>query len=170
MKNCKIIEGKSPEIADRWFKAIIETYPQMAAKFFSAKDAPFSNPVGSAIAESARQICNWLTDDKPLSNIEKSLEELIKIRAVQDFTASEAVSFILKLKTIILELQQNKNDNSITYGELSEIFEKIDGLMLFAFDLFMRSREKIYEIKANEIKNQTYMLIERINKKYENND
>ena len=42
-----------------------------------------------------------------------------------------------------------------------EIYSALDELILSAFDIFMRCREKIYEIRSNEIKRRSYKLWER---------
>ena len=42
--------------------------------------------------------------------------------------------------------------------------ERIDTMVLIAFDLYMNCREKIYEIRAMEARNATHKLLERMNK------
>jgi hypothetical protein len=42
------------------------------------------------------------------------------------------------------------------------LFEsRIDELVLIAFNLYTQCREKIYELKANEMKNRTFRAFER---------
>jgi hypothetical protein len=45
--------------------------------------------------------------------------------------------------------------------DLLELESRIDKVGLLAFDIYMSCREKMYEIKANEAKNRTFMLLER---------
>ena len=52
----------------------------------------------------------------------------------------------------------NKGINDI---ETEKIYSALDDLILAAFDIFMRCREKIYEIRSNEIKRRSYKLWER---------
>ena len=39
-----------------------------------------------------------------------------------------------------------------TLKELTELYERIDRIALFAFDIYMRCREKIHEIQTKGIK------------------
>jgi hypothetical protein len=44
------------------------------------------------------------------------------------------------------------------------LFEsKIDDLALLSFDIYMKCREKIYELKSNEVRNMTFRLLQRAN-------
>jgi hypothetical protein len=45
--------------------------------------------------------------------------------------------------------------------QLSAFDSTIDDLALYAFDIYMKCREKIYELKANEAKNATFRLLQR---------
>ncbi|MEE8542029.1 MAG: hypothetical protein V3S66_10250, partial [Desulfobacterales bacterium] len=45
--------------------------------------------------------------------------------------------------------------------ELRSLETNIDRVGLMAFDIYMRCREKIYEIKANETKNSTFNAFKR---------
>ena len=38
---------------------------------------------------------------------------------------------------------------------------RIDDLALLAFDIYMKCREKLYDIRANEAKNQVSRLLQR---------
>ena len=41
--------------------------------------------------------------------------------------------------------------------------DEIDGLGLLAFDIFMQCREKLYDIKANEMRHMTFRLLQQAN-------
>jgi hypothetical protein len=45
--------------------------------------------------------------------------------------------------------------------ELLNLESRIDALALISFDIYMTCREKIYELKANEVKNMTFRLLQR---------
>ena len=48
-------------------------------------------------------------------------------------------------------------------AELQALDSRIDDLALVCFDHYMKSREMIYELKANEIKERAYTLLKRAN-------
>jgi hypothetical protein len=93
------------------------------------------------------------------------LEDIIKIRAVQEFSPSEALSFLFGLKKIIrkglLEIYQN---NQII-SEACIMDEKFDTLYALAFDIYNDCRVKIQEIKMAEIKCRSERAIDILNKK-----
>ena len=92
-----------------------------------------------------------------------SIDMLIKIRAVQDFSASEAVSFVFSLKKVIREELGEMIGEEGVQAEVLALESRIDDLALACFDNYMKSREKIYELKANEINERAYMLLKRAN-------
>ena len=87
------------------------------------------------------------------------LDSIVRMRAVQDFTASQAVAFIFLLKPIIrAELM---SEIARFPNELAALEARIDEAALLAFDLFMKCREQIYAIRANEAKRMTRFQRER---------
>jgi hypothetical protein len=45
--------------------------------------------------------------------------------------------------------------------EMTELEERIDGLALLGFDSYMQRREKLCELKVNEVKNRVSGLLRR---------
>ena len=80
---------------------------------------------------------------------------------MQDFSPSQAVSFVLMLKEVVRsELQKEIAEGN--FGEELHRFEsRIDEISLRAFDLYMKCKEKIFEIRVNESRNQVARLLER---------
>jgi hypothetical protein len=52
-------------------------------------------------------------------------------------------------------------------NELLHLESKIDKLALISFDIYMKCKEKIYELRANEFRNMTSKLVERANHIFE---
>jgi hypothetical protein len=71
---------------------------------------------------------------------------------------SEAVSFVLMLKTIFAEVIQTEN---IDTGRIFN--ERVDRLLLTTFDVFSRCREQVYDIRVKEIRNRSLKVMERLN-------
>jgi hypothetical protein len=89
------------------------------------------------------------------------LDGIVRIRAVQDFTAGQAVAFIFLLKRVIRE--ELKGEVRVQPGGdgLAAVEERIDEMALLAFDLFMKCRERIYEIRVNEAKRRLGLWLKR---------
>jgi hypothetical protein len=47
------------------------------------------------------------------------------------------------------------------YEDIMRLESEIDDLINVSFDIFVKCREKIYELKANEMKNWTYRALQR---------
>ncbi len=91
-----------------------------------------------------------LTGGFDLAKVTPVLDEIVHIRAVQDFRASEAVGFIFLLKPVVRKL--------FAGPALEALDRRIDELALAAFDLYMRCREKAAEIRVHEARRRVYLL------------
>jgi hypothetical protein len=157
----KILSDRKSAILSRWFDRTIETYPEETARFLKSKKNRFANPVGNILSQELESIMDGLFQGIDLSTIRPCLDNIIRIRAVQEISASQAVAFPFLLKGIIREeLKQEIQENRIG-KELLELESRIDELTLLAFDIFMQCREKIYDLKANEINNRTVRALKR---------
>ena len=164
-----ILKEKKPAILKRWFDVVMETYPAEAAGFLKGTKNRFTSPVGYTIHEAIDGLIDGVIGEVPLEEVTPLLDDIIKIRAVQDFTPSEAVAFIFHLKRIISEVLQNTSDAHSVIGAeaLSEFELKVDTLALISFDMYMESRERIYELKTNEARKMAFRLLQRENQLHE---
>jgi hypothetical protein len=67
------------------------------------------------------------------------------------------------MKKVIREEITQGFQGSLPYEEVFALEARIDALALSSFDLFMKCREKLYDIKANELRNMTFRLLQRVN-------
>ncbi len=155
------LRKKKASILKRWFQLILETYPADASGFLKKEKDRFANPVGHSISSGIEALYEELLGGRDPANISRVLDEIIRVRAVQDFSPSRAIGFIFYLKKCIREeLGDELRDDRIA-GEFLKLESRIDNLALLSFDIYMKCREKMYEIRANEVKNRTFMLLER---------
>ncbi|MGD1973851.1 MAG: RsbRD N-terminal domain-containing protein [Desulfobacterales bacterium] len=157
----KIIVRKKATVVKKWFDLTAQTYATDTAEFLKSKTDPFANPVGVSMLSSLDGLLDQLIHDMDPQRINSYLDPIIRIRAVQNFTPSQAVAFILYLKEALrMSLTKELRDiRNVT--EFSELESKIDRLSLMAFDIYMQCREKIYQLSANEMKNRTFRAFER---------
>ena len=157
----KIIAHKKAAIVKNWFDLTAQTYATDTAEFLKSKTDPFANPVGVSMLSSLDGMLDQLIHDMDPHIINSYLDPIIRIRAVQNFTPSQATSFILSLKKALrVSLAKELRDSRYT-GEFFEFESKIDQLSLMAFDIYMQCREKIYQIGANETRNRTFKAFQR---------
>ncbi len=129
----------------------MESYPGDSLFLKQEKDR-FANPVGYTISQEIETLYEGLLQGVASDKLITSLDNIIRIRAVQDFSPSQAVSFVFRLKQAIRdELDKEIHEGQIS-KELLKFESKIDELALLAFDIYMKCRENIYEIRVNKLK------------------
>ena len=159
----ELLLEKKPIILKRWFHLILKTYPADASQFLKKQKNQFSNPVGHTISHGIEDLFEELLQGMNPVKISPILDTIIRIRAVQDFSPSQAIDFIFLLKKVVREeLKKEIKENQLS-EELVMFDSMIDNLALLSFDIYMKCREKIYELKVNELKNMTYGLLKRAN-------
>ena len=159
----KLLSDKRSPIIKKWRDLLVGTYPVDTQRFFKKEKNRFSNPVGQTIAEDLEILYDELTAGHDTDKISSSLDNIVRIRAVQDFKPSQAVGFVLELKKLIRnELGIRARENEIQ-DEFEALEEKIENAALLAFDIYVKCRQKLYELRVNEAKNQVARLLERAN-------
>ena len=161
MRLNNLLAQRKTSLVKKWFAATIETYPSDTAKFLKSQKDPFANPVGRTIYQGLEALFEELLKETDHEAVLSVLDPIIRIRAIQNFSPSQAISFIFFLKNVIRNNMQKEDFQAQLFSELLLFESKIDELGLIAFNLYMNCREKIYEIKANEMKNRTFRAFER---------
>lgn len=149
-------------ILKRWFNLILETYPDDTAAIMRKDRNQFTNPVGSTISREIETLFKQLCEGIQIGGCQASLDSILKIRSVQDFSPSKAVGFIFLLKRAIGETLKNEICKESAMDEWMKFQSKIDELALFAFDIYMDCREKICEIRVNQAKTEKEMAFRMI--------
>ena len=153
MKLKQILEKNKDLFVKKWFQATIDTYPLQAAKILGKDSNRFDNPVGAVTHETIEDVFNLILEKFTGETLEKALDPIIRIRAVQAFSASEAVSFVFALKGI---------GEDILDSSMIREFEKIvDQIALASFNKFMKCKEEIFLLKATESKRRIHRAFER---------
>ena len=147
-------------IVQKWFDRIVKTYPANSQKFIKEQKDPFANPVGSTILRGIEGLYAELLGGMKTGKVTNYLDPIMRIQAVQVFSPSEALSFIPFLKGIIKEELKGEIQGTRVVEELSEFETRIDRLTLLAFDHYMNCREKIYEIRMQELRNRSVGVME----------
>jgi hypothetical protein len=146
-----ILEERKKDILDKWFQNVADTYPEKTTRFLRNKADRFANPVGHAVRQGLQGLLNGLLSGAGEDELAPHLDEIVRIRAVQEFSPSEAVQFIFSLKNIVGETCGAGGAQAFT-EEFAEFDSRIDGLALLAFDNYMSCRETLFEIKVKELR------------------
>ena len=152
-----LLKKNKAAILERWFHLILETYPANTAAMMRKDKNQFTNPVSSTLSREIdvlfKNLCEGSQDEK----CQSSLDSILKIRSVQDFSPSKAVGFIFLLKRAIGETLKNDICKESVMDEWLKFQSRIDDLALQAFDIYMDCREKICEIRINQAKTERDM-------------
>lgn len=165
MKIENLLAQSKSAILKRWFTSVVETYQPDTASFLKRQKDPFANPVGRTILRGLEDIFDALLQGADREALSPCLDPIIRIRAIQNFTPSQAISFVFSLKQVLRE-ELNKEIQDPSEGRqvehaLRQFDARIDQLGLVAFDIYMERREKLYEIKAKETRNTTFKAFAR---------
>ena len=156
----KILTEKKQNLVKKWFSVVIDTYPKDSVHFFKDNSDPFANPVGNTIKRSLDLLFDEVikkTLDFPAAS--EAMDPIIRIRAVQEFKPSKALSFILSIKQIIeKELSSTRKEKGVD-AYMSIIESNVNELMLMAFDIYMGCKQKIYSLRINESKQRVRQLL-----------
>jgi hypothetical protein len=158
-----LMSEKKDAIVKKWFDLIIDNYPSDASNFFKKQKNRFSNPVGHTISQGIDGLFDEILHGIDSEKLFPFLNDIIKIKAVQDFSPSKAISFVFFLKQAIREEMGSEIKKKQMSDELQLFEEQIDELALLSFDIYMKCRERIYEIKADEARRMMFRLLQKAN-------
>ncbi|OGR31395.1 MAG: hypothetical protein A2139_09075 [Desulfobacca sp. RBG_16_60_12] len=161
MKLTDLLTRKKSRIVDGWLRVIYESYAAETAIFLKKDKDRFDNPVGASISQGIKGLYDALLVEMDTDRVLAFLDEIIKIRAIQNFSPSQALAFIFLLKKVIREELAKELRAEDLSGELLELESRIDGLALLGFDVYTKRREKLCEVRVNEIKNRVSGLLRR---------
>ncbi len=154
MKLLKLLSERKARLTDRWLQRIFESYPPETAVFLKKEKNHFDNPMGYRISQGLTRIVETLVQEMDRDQVVAALDEVISIRALQNFSPSQALAFIFLLKNVIREeLALELKDGQFSI-ELRELESRIDGMALLGFEVYTQRREKLYEIRVTEVKNR----------------
>lgn len=156
-----ILQTKKSTIVKKWFELVVNSYPPDTASFLKGQSDQFSNPVGHTTQKGLEAVFDEVVSGMDRDAIVSFLDPIIRIRAVQDFTPSQAVGFILDLKNVIREKLKKELKSAPVQAGIADIDTNIDRLCLIGFDIFVTCREAIYQLKVSTERDKIYSAFSR---------
>jgi hypothetical protein len=152
---------KKAAILGCWLTQIYESYPPETAIFLRKEKDRFDNPVGYRISQGLEGLYHALLHDTDRDKVLTCLDEIIRIRALQNFAPSQALAFIFLLKNVVrTELAKEIREENLGAAML-ELESRIDGLALLGFDVYTKRREKLLDIRVDEAKRRISGLMRK---------
>jgi len=160
----ELLREKRDVMARSWIEGILATYPGNSAAIFAREKDQFANPVGHSLRVGCEGIFDAVLDGADIEDVQKQLREIIKIRAIQQFAPSQAVGFVLQLKEVFrAQLGRAAADPEFS-EELAALDARVDRIALVAFDTYVECRERVYELRINEVKRQVSWIVGKVNR------
>ena len=161
MKLLPLLSERKTSLTERWRQRLFESYPAVTAVFLKKEKDHFGNPVGQRLSQGLRGLVQAFLTEMDREQVLAGLDEILRIRAIQDFAPSQALAFIFLLKNVIREELAPELKGGQYSQELQELEARIDGLALLGFDVYTQRREQLHEVRVNEIRNRVSGLLRR---------
>ncbi len=191
----ELLRENGDAIVRRWLDDVLSTYSKDSSAAFKRRKDPFGNPVGHALrvatatifetllaetlsiaSESNASESNASESNASESNASESnatepakmhehLREVVKMRAVQQFSASEAVGFIFRLKQAVRTKLEAPGDDSRFPAELVRFDQQVDRIAMEAFDVYVECREQLSELRINEVKRRVAWVVNKMDQR-----
>ncbi len=156
-----ILEREHSLIVSKWLECILATYPEDSAKFLKNQKDQFANPVGTTLSKELDSVFRELVEMGAAKGVREFLDRIIRIRAVQDFSPAAALAFVFDLKQIVRDAVLEEVKSQGLFDELARFEARIDEMGLLAFNIYSECREKLYELRVQEVKKNVYLLLKK---------
>lgn len=152
MKLFELLAERKASLTERWLQRLFESYPAETTVFLKKENNRFDNPVGHQLSQGLGRIVETLIQELDRDQVLAALDEVIRVRALQNVFPSQALAFIFLLKNVLREELAPELKKGQFSQELQELDSRIDGVALLGFDVYTQRREKLYEIRVTEVK------------------
>ena len=162
----ELCRTEQKHILAKWSEAVFAGYPLDTTGLARTREDQFRNPGGHAIRLALEEIYMAVSGELSSERLMRSsLEMFVKLRAVQHFTTVQALGVIYLLKPLLRErILPACLQNGLIDAYL-EAESRLDAAALLACDIYVASREQVFEERIGEIKRQHAQLIRWAQKK-----
>ncbi len=150
------LKNKEDKILSLWVERTLDSY--ISSGFFKSSQDRFANPVGANIKEGLSRVYRLIRDKGEMQEFAEPLDQVIRIRAVQEFTPSQALAPILELKWVVKQIFSADKDCRELLQELDTFDCDVDRIALAAFDLYTECRDRLNRARIRELKSGSYIL------------
>ncbi len=156
MNLTEALAHKKKEVLDLWIGRTLDSY--VSPGFFKKSKDQFANPVGVNIANGLTALYELLQNNAEPEAYLKPLDQVVRIRAVQEFTPSQAMSPFLELKWVVKQVFSGDKEMQSLLPMLDTFDCEIDKIALAAFDIYTDCKEQVYRNRIRELKSGSYIL------------
>lgn len=157
----EVLRAHERELLAGWFEQMMQSYPVEARKYFKKINSDFTNPVGANLYHSLEKLLHTLLSDAPDADaVNESVYMILRIKAVQEVLPSQAVSFVPALKQVVEQVcGKALKEADVSFQEWLDFYSDLDTVALYAFDNYSESRELIYKMRLDQIRQTNDILV-----------
>lgn len=144
------------KIVNKWVEYTLSTYS--SSGFFIKERDKFANPVGGNVREALGKLFLMLSKGSDSKEFIPPLEQILSIRSVQEFSPSQAIAPLNAVKHITRDVFAADKERRHLVSELYDFEFSVDLAVLAAFDIYMQFRERLYQVRINEIRTGSHIL------------
>jgi hypothetical protein len=149
-------------ILEEWRRAVLATYAAETAAFLTSEKDPFCNPVGHVLTQTGDALFEIAMAGMERERTEEDLRDIVRVRAVQDFSPSRALSFVDAMRKAIRHQALPMVVEETGFRHLLCIESRLDEAMLVAIDLYVACKKRIDDIRVKEAKAEIERLLKLI--------
>jgi len=157
----ELLAERRSAVCERWLDAVLGEYGAATAARWRRERDRFANPIGHALAAGLPELLAAVTSDRELDGTAAALEEIVRIRAVQDLTPSRAVGFVYHLRRAVRDELAGELAGGGHAADLAALDARIEGLALLAFDTYVSLREEMFRLRQEELKRSVASILRR---------
>ncbi len=146
------LRAKKQQILSKWQSLAMSSYENHSLLNEKTKTGRFSDPIAYVTMDNTNKIYDLLISEENSAEFMAPLEEICRLRAVQDINPSSALSFISALKQLVREELTDQIRSDSYSDELMNIDKRIDEIALMASGKYAECKERINEIRIKEMK------------------
>ena len=129
-----LLSDKKIEILERWRELVFDSYVPETARFLKSQKDRFANPIAYQLTRGLTGILEVILLDQETDQAKAQLDEVLRLKALQDASPSRAMAFIFVLKPVLREKLAQELEDPAVAGEMVELEARLDGLALLGFD------------------------------------
>ena len=157
----EVLRAHEKELLTGWFEQMLNSYPVEARKYFKKVNSDFTNPVGANLYHCLDKLLHTLLSDAPdADTVNENVHMILRIKAVQEVLPSQAVSFVPALKQVVEQVcGKALQSANLSTQEWLDFYSDLDTVALYAFDSYSESRELIYKMRLDQIRQTNDILV-----------
>lgn len=150
------------KILRKWLDLVLDTYPPETARFLKDEKDRFANPVAYTVKCNLELLLDDLINKSSNEIVLPHIEEIVKIRAIQDFSPSEAVSFVRLVKAPMISEIKRQAATKEMHSEWLDLEIEIDRLSSIAFNVYSACKDSINQLRIKELKAENSALMKML--------